>query len=399
MQHINHLKKARIMTIRRKRALSGQPSHADSGTIPTPIGLGCSRVFVNTETGEQFDIDEHPEYGGIPVRIDRLIDNKAYRRKFAAMIRQGQLPYLLALADKADSNAVFRSNYFVSCCSKERWQNTRSWIIAQGTHAKYQPLEGTPQTIERIPTSISGGWSYAGPGDERFIPNISLHVHAQRFWSKTDHATAWHRFAVFGYPDDCINWTGKPDKDGYGRFSADGRTYAAHRFSYELHSGPLPPKIEVDHRCRNKMCINPAHLEAVSGKVNLSRRKFNSPLPEPRKLSDGEQRRIARERKIARIQNEARQRSHEQDERRKRERQWEADRAAEIRGELDGVITQIVDLVAAHHPDQERERITRIVEGTVQREDGYSKVLSPEKQIERAREMLAYNQDKYQEEN
>lgn len=45
----------------------------------------------------------------------------------------------------------------------------------------------------------------------------------------------------------------------------------AHRLSYELFVGPIPDGYELDHLCRNRGCVNPAHLEAVTHRVNVLR--------------------------------------------------------------------------------------------------------------------------------
>lgn len=45
----------------------------------------------------------------------------------------------------------------------------------------------------------------------------------------------------------------------------------AHRFAYELHKGPIPKGLEIDHLCRNTLCVNPNHLEAVTHRENVRR--------------------------------------------------------------------------------------------------------------------------------
>jgi HNH endonuclease len=74
-------------------------------------------------------------------------------------------------------------------------------------------------------------------------------------------------------PNGCWSWTGATQK-GYGALRVggkNGRTLRAYRLLYELHVGPISDGLELDHLCRNKLCINPAHLEPVTHQENMIR--------------------------------------------------------------------------------------------------------------------------------
>lgn len=61
----------------------------------------------------------------------------------------------------------------------------------------------------------------------------------------------------------CWIWRGLVKRNGYGCFYADGRLRGAHRVSWELTNGPIPPGLCVCHNCPdgdNPLCVNPAHL-------------------------------------------------------------------------------------------------------------------------------------------
>lgn len=71
----------------------------------------------------------------------------------------------------------------------------------------------------------------------------------------------------------CWKWT-KATQQGYGIFTGPKRKqYKAHRFAYLSLVGPIPEGLQLDHLCRNRDCVNPDHLEPVTGKINKLRGK------------------------------------------------------------------------------------------------------------------------------
>jgi hypothetical protein len=82
-----------------------------------------------------------------------------------------------------------------------------------------------------------------------------------RFWAKVDKS------------EDCWEWIGQKHSNGYGllqcRSRKNRKMIKAHRLSYELHNGPIPEGLLVLHKCDNKLCVNPDHLELGNYSKNL----------------------------------------------------------------------------------------------------------------------------------
>jgi hypothetical protein len=69
----------------------------------------------------------------------------------------------------------------------------------------------------------------------------------------------------------CWVWQRARQRNGYGKARLSERDWLAHRLSYEAHIGPIPDGMQIDHLCRNRACVKPAHLEPVTVRQNLLR--------------------------------------------------------------------------------------------------------------------------------
>lgn len=78
----------------------------------------------------------------------------------------------------------------------------------------------------------------------------------ERFWPKVKKS------------DGCWEWGASKNSAGYAVLGGVVGSHLAHRISYEMHNGPIPPGLSIDHMCRNRGCVNPEHLRLATHAIN-----------------------------------------------------------------------------------------------------------------------------------
>lgn len=79
--------------------------------------------------------------------------------------------------------------------------------------------------------------------------------------------------------DECWEWNGCRDKDGYGIKMANCYNWRTHRFAWTWANGPIPKGMMVLHRCDNPPCCNPRHLFLGTNTDNMRDRSLRGRDP------------------------------------------------------------------------------------------------------------------------
>lgn len=111
--------------------------------------------------------------------------------------------------------------------------------------------------------------------------------------TKTTRSAEFLQLLAESDPNECWPWPHADNGYGYGRirWHGDQAIWLAHRLSYALSVEPIGDGLQIDHVCHSadpdcvdwatcphRACVNPGHLEAVTGSVNQSRQKQHGPV-------------------------------------------------------------------------------------------------------------------------
>jgi hypothetical protein len=114
------------------------------------------------------------------------------------------------------------------------------------------------------------GLIYLGDGRRKACnacgPNLTYRI--------PKHADLITRFEASYIPEPnsgCWLWIAHRNTRDYGTIRDGAHRLSAHRLAHELHIGPIPDGLVIDHLCRVHCCVNPDHLEAVTQHENMLR--------------------------------------------------------------------------------------------------------------------------------
>ena len=157
----------------------------------------------------------------------------------------------------------------------QRW--AADFKAERSTRSTKKDARGTPELRSPLVPSIPLGKCQCGCGADTAIAKKTISakgiIKGQPVRYLRGHAGSWREHG--GYAVDlstgCWIWQQSTSFNGYGQVWHEGRLQRAHRVFYQLYVGPIPDGLQIDHKCVNKLCVNPDHLAAVTALENVHR--------------------------------------------------------------------------------------------------------------------------------
>lgn len=101
-----------------------------------------------------------------------------------------------------------------------------------------------------------GHYKRARAGRDMDMPFQRKGDYEAKFWERVNKS------------DECWEWSAGKTVAGYGHMRQGDSLILAHRFSFEINSGPIPAGMQVDHKCHNRACVRPDHLRLATDGLN-----------------------------------------------------------------------------------------------------------------------------------